>query len=52
MRDRRPGAVDHLPDDQPDEDGRRGGRRAGDDLERDVAETNPPPREGAAGSIA
>ena len=47
--DRRPGLLEDLPDDQADENGDAERRRARDDLERNVAEANPPPREGAAG---
>ena len=45
-------SCEHLPDDQPDENGDAERRRTRDDLERHVAETHPPPREGAAGGFS
>ncbi len=48
--EREAGAVDDLPRDEADEDDRAERRRARDHLQRDVAEADPPPREGAAGS--
>src|SRR5581483_2877904 len=49
--DRRPGAVRDLPGDQADEDRGGEGRCTRDDLERQVAEADAPPLEGAARHI-
>src|SRR4030095_15853611 len=51
LRDRRPGKVEHLPDDRPEQDDRRqrGGER--DPAQPDVAHTIPEPAPGGAQRI-